>query len=108
MTTVINHDDEGAHKLNAYLVVYEETEQKAKEAADNLETLRLAIKGELGRLAPQGETSVHARSPYLLTPLHLKYTEQSRINTAKLRRDHPELAAEYTAPSGRWELRRST
>lgn len=101
-----------AERLAQFAAVYDAAEAEAEAATERLDALKAAVKAELYAHADaQGllaAPSVHITfdTPALRAPWVLDYRVAQKIDTKSLRAKHPEIAEQFTKPSGAWYLTR--
>lgn len=83
-------------------------EPEAERMVERLETLKNAIKGELARLLPEGDTAAKAilRSPYLPEPRQLAASTRWIFDAKKCKAENPLIYATYAKQSTSWALRK--
>lgn len=91
-------------RLEQLLAAYPEAKARADEANSQAKAISDAIKVELTNLAPIGETKIAAQLP-AGPRVRLTYSESWRLDSTRLKREHPETWVAYAKKSGSWSLR---
>ncbi|MCW2496073.1 hypothetical protein [Jatrophihabitans sp.] len=94
----------GRSKLDQLAGLYDAVKAEKDEAEKKLKAITDAIKVELTEAAP-GETSIDLVSESLAKPLRLMAVTSYRIDSTKLKEEHPEIYTAYAKPSTAWTLR---
>jgi hypothetical protein len=95
---------EPGSRLEALLAEYERLKPLADAAAAQLKTLTDAIKLDATTAAPNAPT-VDLTSPVLSTPLRVQAKTSWRLDTKRMKQEHPLLYVTYAYQSTAWELR---
>ena len=82
---------------------YPELKAAAEAANAALKECTDAIKAELTAAAPE-QGRVDMASPYG-PPMYLTWVVSKRIDSGRLKAEHPEIAEAYTKESGAWQLK---
>lgn len=103
----------GATKLGRLLAQFDAKKDAADKAKAELEDLTKAIKAELTGnpeyTQPDGAPfpAYTLATAQLAKPLTLKWIVSERLDSSALRATYPDIANQFTTPSGAWYLRRS-
>jgi hypothetical protein len=84
---------------------YERLTARATESAEELDEVVNGLKAELAAAAP-GKTNILLDSPLLSIPLRMLGVVSRRMNTKALRKDYPQVYADYSSESTSWRLER--
>lgn len=94
---------EADSKLEQLLAQYDEAKAAADAAEKRLKALKAEIKVEAAAVAP-GHDKMLLTSRYLNQTLELRYRTSWRLDSTRLKRDHPRTWVEYAYESGSWYL----
>lgn len=92
-------------RLEQLLATYADLKPQADEIAERLKTVTDGIKAELIAASPDGTRRINVTHPVLAVPLRLSYVESWRLDTKRLKTEHPAVYVAYATKGGKWELR---
>lgn len=95
---------EPGSRLDDLLAMYDQLKAAAEEAEARFDTVKNAIKFELGALGG-GAPQVDVAHSALTQPLRLSYVESWRLDAKRMKAEAPETYVRYAAKSGSWQLR---
>ncbi len=93
-------------RLEQLYAQYDELERAAKDAETRFETVKDAIKAELGQAAPDA-TAISADCATVGLTLELTYGESWRLDSKRLKAEDPGTYVKYAKASGSWTLKRA-
>lgn len=96
---------EPGSRLESLADQYERLKDRVDADSSELEETTKAIKAELAAAAP-GKTNVILESALLSLPLRMLGYVSRRMNTKALKRDYPQVWADYSSESTTWKLER--
>lgn len=94
---------EAGTRLEQLHAAYATAKAEADEAAARLKAVTDAIKVELTQVEPEARR-IELRSSTGAPALRLTYLESWRLDSTRLKREHPETWVAYARKSGSWRL----
>ncbi len=91
-------------RLEALHAAYPDAKARADEADAQLKAITDGIKAAALEEAPEGQTRVEVQGPSG-PPLRLTYTESWRLDSKRLKAQHPETWVRFAVKGGSWALR---
>lgn len=95
---------EPGSRLDDLLATYAELKPQADELTTRLKAVTDGIKSELQAAQPDAR-KVDVEHAALAQPLRLSYVESWRLDTKRLKAEHPAVYVQYASKGGKWELR---